>query len=162
MLRQVLMLVVFVGLCQAVAAIGGLVTASSVGDWYTTLNKPTWTPSGRVIGGVWTVLYTLMGVAGWLAWRKAGFAGASPALTLFAVQLGLNLGWSVAFFGLRSPGLAMLELVVLWIAIAATTAALWRVTVSAGALFLPYLAWVSFAGVLNWAIWRMNTGTMTG
>ena len=156
-LRQVIGLVVFLAAVFAAAGVGSLFTARSVAEWYPALAKPSWTPPNAVFGPVWTVLYLLMAVAAWLVWRKAGGLGAARLpLALFAVQLALNAAWSVLFFGLRMPGLAFGELVVLWLAIAATLAAFRRVVPAAGLLLAPYLAWVTFAGALNFALWRLN------
>lgn len=98
-----------------------------------------------------------MAVAAWLVCRPAGFASAALPLTLFAVQLLLNIAWSWIFFGLHQPGWAFAEILVLWLSIAATTAAFFRSSPVAGSMMLPYLAWVSFAAVLNFTIWRMNS-----
>ena len=97
-----------------------------------------------------------MGVAAWLVWRRAGFSGARLALGLFLVQLVLNGMWSWIFFGMQRPGLAFAEILILWGMILATLLTFWRVSAAAGILFLPYLAWVSFAAVLNYAIWQLN------
>ena len=142
--------------CTA-AAIGGTATARAVRAWYPTLTKPAWNPPAWLFGPVWTVLYVAMAVAAWLAWRQAGWAGARAALTLFLVQLTLNAAWSVIFFGLRNPGAAFAEIVVLWAAIIGTLVSFWQVSPPAGMLFIPYLAWVSFAAVLNFTIWRLNS-----
>ena len=139
------------------AAIGGTATARAVRDWYPTLTKPGWNPPAWLFGPVWTVLYVAMAVAAWLAWRQAGWTGARAALTLFLVQLTLNAAWSVIFFGLRNPGAAFAEIVVLWAAIIGTLVSFWQVSPPAGMLFIPYLAWVSFAAVLNFTIWRLNS-----
>jgi len=155
-IRQTGALVLLLILVGFVAFIGGRFTAASVQDWYQQIEKPSWRPPDWVFGPVWTVLYILMAVAAWLVWRKAGFGGAAGPLTLFAIQLVLNAFWSYLFFGLESPFAAFVELLVLWTAIALTTAAFWRVAPLAGVLLLPYLLWVTFAGVLNCAIWRMN------
>ena len=104
---------------------------------------------------MWTLLY-LMAVAAWLVWRRAGFAGAKLPLALFAIQLALNGLWSVLFFGLHRPDAAAVEIILLWAAILATMVTFWRRSRVAGGLLAPYLAWVSFAAVLNVAIWRMN------
>jgi tryptophan-rich sensory protein len=157
-IRPWLALVGFLVLCFAVAGLGGLATGRSAGTWYPTLTKPTWTPPAWVFGPVWTALYLMMAVAAWLVWRKAGVAGARTALGLFGVQLALNAAWSWLFFGLRLPGAAFAELVVLWAAIVATVVAFWRTCPLAGALLLPYLAWCSFAAALNFALWRLNVG----
>lgn len=149
-------LVASVVLCFAASGLGGLFTAASVRDWYPALAKPSFTPPSAVFGPVWTVLYLMMAVAAWLVWRGRGLSRAALPLGLFAVQLALNVAWSALFFGLRRPGAGFVDIVALWAAIVATTVAFWPVSRAAGALMLPYLAWVSFAGVLNWSIWRMN------
>lgn len=143
-------------LCFAVAGVGGTWTASSVGPWYQGLQKPPYNPPGWVFGPVWTLLYAMMAVAAWLVWRKAGFAGAAAPLAIFAVQLALNLAWSGLFFGLRQLGWAFADIVLLWVAIAATIAAFARISAPAAWLLAPYLAWVSFASVLNFRIWTLN------
>ena len=109
-----------------------------------------------VFAPVWTVLYGLMAVAGWLVWKAGATARTRAALTLFAVQLVLNTAWSWLFFGLERADLALLCIVLLWGAILATTLAFRRVRPLAAALLLPYLVWVSFAAALNFEIWRLN------
>ncbi len=145
----------WIGLCFAAAAIGGAITATSVDTWYATLAKPWFNPPAWVFGPVWTVLYAMMAAAAWLVWRR-GRGVARPALALFVVQLALNVGWSGLFFGLRSPGLALIEIVLLWLAIAATAAAFARHDKVAAWLMLPYLGWVTFAAALNAAIWHLS------
>jgi translocator protein len=125
------------------------------GAWYAQLDKPSWNPPSSVFGPVWTVLYVLMGVAAWLVWDGRGSA-ARGALALFVVQLIFNATWSWLFFGLQSPGLALMGIAVLWVLIVLTTVVFWRVKTLAGALLLPYLAWVTFATALNYEIWRLN------
>jgi len=127
------------------------------GEWYASLVKPSWNPPNSVFGPVWSTLYVLMGVAAWLVWRKVGFAGAPVALRLFIVQLALNALWSYLFFGIHQPGLAFIEIVLLWLVILATAIGFWRVSMAAGALLLPYLCWVGFAGMLNLQLWRLNS-----
>ena len=155
-LQQVLGLAAFVLICFAAAGLGGLVTTPRIPTWYADLAKPAWTPPDRVFGPVWTALYLTMAFSAWLVWRQAGFAGARLPLALFAIQLVLNSLWSVLFFGLQSPGAAAVEIILLWAAILATLLAFWKRSNLAGALLVPYLAWVSFAALLNVAIWRMN------
>jgi len=155
---QTIGLVVFSVICLAVAAVGGAATYPRIEGWYAALSKPPWTPPGWVFGPVWTVLYLAMAVAAWLVWRQKGWAGARAALALFAVQLGLNAAWSWLFFGLMSPALGFLDIVLLWLAIAATLVAFWRRSLAAGLLLAPYLAWVSFAAALNFSIWQLNAG----
>ena len=153
---QALVLGLFCLVCFLAAGLGSLFTMASVGGWYATLAKPAWSPPDWIFGPVWTVLYATMAVAGWLVWRRGGLASV-PALRWFAVQLVLNVGWSVVFFGLRIPGLAFIEIVALWLAIAVTLMTSWRVSRPAAILLVPYLLWVSFAAGLNFAIWRLNT-----
>jgi translocator protein len=153
--RQIMGLVVSLLIVFGVASLGGFLTNVSVDTWYPALVKPSWTPSGATIGTVWTILYSLMGIAAWIVWRGVT-GGRQRLMTMYAVQLLLNAGWSALFFGLRSPGLALLEIGALWIAILATVAAFWKASKPAGALMVPYLIWVSFAAVLNAMIWWMN------
>ena len=145
-------------ICFAAAAIGGWATAGSVGTWYQTLAKPAWNPPDRVFGPVWSVLYLTMAVALWLVVRSGSWPECRTAVALFGLQLLLNMGWSALFFGLRRPDLAAVEIGVLWVTIAATVLAFWRHSPVAAALLLPYLAWVSFASLLNFTIWQMNRG----
>lgn len=148
--------IVFLAICLAVSGIGGAATASSVGTWYQALTKPAFNPPDWIFAPVWTALYFMMALAGWRVWRRGGLRKAQWALTLFGLQLALNLAWSVIFFGLRSIGAALAEIVVLLLAILATTAVFWRHDRIAGMLFVPYAAWVVFAVVLNAALWRLN------
>ena len=154
--RDIAGLAAFLALCLAVSAIGGAVTATSVGGWYQTLHKPSFNPPDWIFAPVWTTLYLMMAVAGWRVWRAHGLRRARAAMTLFGAQLVLNLGWSILFFGFRSIGAALAEVVVLLVAILATTAAFWRHDRLAGALFVPYAAWVAYATLLNAALWRLN------
>lgn len=143
-------------LCALAAAVGGVVTAASVRTWYPTLRKPVWNPPARLFGPVWSALYLMMAVAVWLVWRDRDTADVATALGSFAVQLALNVLWSVLFFGLRRQGAALLEIVVLWAAILATAVAFWPIAPIGALLLLPYLAWVTFAATLNGAIFRLN------
>jgi tryptophan-rich sensory protein len=156
MMRSTLIFLLFLAASFATAAIGGIATGPGVRDWYPSLNKPPWNPPAWIFGPVWTFLYLCIAVAGFLVWRKAGFSGAKGTLLLFTLQLILNAGWSWVFFGMRQPGWAFAEIIVLWIVILATTIALFRVSQPAGGLFIPYLAWVTFASVLNGTIWQLN------
>ncbi len=155
-MRNAVGLLFFLVVCSGAAAIGSLFTVAEVLTWYAGLAKPAWGPPNWLFGPVWTTLYGMMAVAGWLAWRRAGPAGAERALALFGVQLVLNAVWSGLFFGRHRPDWAFAEIVVLWVAILATTVALWRIHRGAGLLFVPYLLWVTFAAALNYAIWALN------
>lgn len=155
--RQAAWLGGLLAICFLSAGIGGALTATSVGGWYRTLAKPTWNPPDWVFGPVWTTLYALMAIAAWLVWRRDGFRAARGPLGWFAVQLGLNVAWSAIFFGLQRPGVAFAEILLLWLAIAATTIAFWQRASFAAWLFVPYWAWTTFAAVLNGTIWRLNS-----
>lgn len=156
--RQIIGLVIFIAVCYVAAGIGSLFTipATSTGGWYAALPKPPWTPPGWVFGPVWTLLYTLMGIAAWLVWRQRGSVRAAAApLALFTMQLVLNVAWSIIFFGQRQPGIAMIDITLLWLAILATMIVFWKVHAVAGWLFLPYFLWVTYAATLNFGIWQM-------
>jgi len=142
----------------AVGALGSIPTARAIPTWYRRLDKPGWNPPDRVFGPVWTTLYGLMGVALLLVRRQPRRAGSDRAQAVFGLQLALNLAWSVVFFGGRSlrGGLAVIAL--LWVAIVATIAEIWRINRAAALLLVPYLGWVTFASVLNAEIARRNHG----
>ena len=154
--RDVLDLVAFLVLCLAVSGIGAAVTATSVGTWYQALHKPAFNPPDWIFAPVWTTLYILMAIAGWRVWRQAGFETGRKALTVFMVQLALNLAWSFIFFGQQRIGLALIEIAILLLVIIATTVLFWRIDRWAGVLFLPYVLWVAFATVLNASLWWLN------
>lgn len=154
---DVVRLIAAVAVSQLAGAVGSVFTASSVSTWYVTLAKPSFNPPGWLFGPVWITLYTLMGTAAWLVWREGlDERRVRVGLVLFAAQLVLNAAWSLLFFGLRLPMFAFVEIVVLWSAIVLTTAAFSRVSSLAAALMVPYIAWVSFAAVLNYSIARLN------
>jgi len=140
-------------LCFGAAAFGGLFPPDA---WYTGLNKPSWNPPAWIFGPVWSALYMTMAVAAWLVWKRGGFSAQRTPLALFLVQLALNAAWSPLFFGLQWPGVAFVEILLLWLAIVATLVSFRRVTPVAGWLLAPYLAWVSLAAVLNFTLWRLN------
>jgi tryptophan-rich sensory protein len=120
------------------------------------MQKPAWNPPNWIFGPVWTALYTMMAVAAWFVWKRGGFAARHIALSLFLLQLLINALWTPLFFGLRNPALAFVDIVLLWLALLATVVAFWKVRPLAGALLVPYLAWVTFASALNFAICRLN------
>jgi len=155
--HRLIRLVAAVLLCILVGGSGSLVTATGPGSWYESLEKPAFTPPGWVFGPAWTTLYVLMGIALYLVWQ-AGTEGLDVrvALGVFGLQLGLNALWSFLFFGLESPLLGLVEIIFLWLAIAATIVLFYRIRKSAAYLLLPYIAWVSFAAVLNYAVYMMN------
>jgi benzodiazapine receptor len=150
---RLLALAGWVLLCFTAAALGGVFMP---GEWYASLKKPAWNPPGWIFGPVWTTLYTMMAVAAWLVWLQGGWKQQRRPLVIFLVQLALNALWTPLFFGLHWTGLAFAEIVLLWLAIAATLRAFWPVSRVAAWLLAPYLAWVGFAAVLNFTLWRLN------
>ncbi len=125
-------------------------------EWYKQLPKPSWNPPNSIFAPVWTLLYVLMAVAAWLVWKKAGFVPALFPLGLFIAQLFLNAAWTWLFFGRHRPDLALIDILVLWVMLLITLISFWSREPLAGILLIPYLAWVSFATALNWAIWQKN------
>jgi len=155
--RPLASLVVAVFLCELVGALGTVFTAPALDGWYGTLQQPWFTPPNWVFGPVWTTLFALLGVAVWLVWRAdTSERAVRVAFAAFAVQFALNVSWSGVFFGLRWPLGGFAVIVALWLAILATVWAFDRVDRRAALLLVPYLAWVTFAGVLNYQLWRLN------
>lgn len=159
MTRQILGLVGWLAISFATAALGGLASANA-GAFYRELIRPAWAPPSWLFAPAWTVLYLLMGIAAWLVWRKEGFRRASTALTLFLVQLGANALWTWLFFVWRLGAFAFAEILILWVLILCTLVAFWRVRPLAGALLIPYLAWVTYASALTYAVWKGNPGLL--
>ncbi len=151
--RDVLGLTAFVFMCFGVSALGGRAAATALPEWYPALRKPSWTPPGWVFGPVWTMLYPLVAVAGWLAWREGRARFGS---LVYLLQLALNGAWPWLFFAERRIDLALACVVALWVAILVTVLAFWRASRTAAILLLPYLAWVGFAAALNHAIWVLS------
>ena len=143
----------------AAAALGAVASAQAK-TFYLQLVRPEWAPPGWLFAPVWTALYLLMAIAAWLVWREHGFRRAGGALTLFVVQLAANAVWTWLFFVWHQGALAFTEILLLWLLIAGTIAAFWRLHVFAVVLLLPYLAWVSFASALTWATWQLNPGIL--
>ena len=149
----------------AATFVGGSIGAvASVGAarFYGTLAQPSWAPPPWLFGPVWSALYLLMGVAAWLVWRRHGFSGAATALRLFVIQLVANALWSWLFFKWRLGTAALLEVVVLWLLIAATIRAFWPLHRLAALLLVPYLAWVSLASALTLSLLRLNPSALAG
>lgn len=155
-LRNVAAPVVFVGLPVAVAFMGTLVSGGADTEWYKELNKPSWTPPGWVFPIMWTTLYILMGVASWLVWKEGGFAAQGYPLGAYIIQLALNFLWTPIFFGMHRPGFALVEIVLLWLAIAVTIYLFLPVNPIAAYLLIPYIGWVTVATSLNCYIWMYN------
>jgi tryptophan-rich sensory protein len=144
-------------ICLMVGFIGSFATRPAIPTWYQGLNKPAFTPPSYVFAPVWSTLYTIMGISLFLVVsRGLSHPPVAWAAGVFAIQLALNLAWSLLFFGLRSPALGMLDISLLWVAIGVTIFMFWRVSPAAAILLVPYLLWVSFAALLNFSIWRLN------
>jgi tryptophan-rich sensory protein len=153
--RNVFGLIGWLALVVVVAAIGAAASVHA-GTFYSGLVRPDWAPPPSVFGPVWAVLYVLMGLAAWIVWRKSGFRSARGALALFMAQLALNASWSWLFFAWHRGALAFADVVLLWATVLGTAVAFWRTNRLAGAMLLPYLAWVSFAAALNFSVWQLN------
>ena len=151
--RSWLALAGFAAAVFVAAAIGGLGVQGTT-DEYASLQQPSWAPPSWLFGPVWSALYALIAVAGWLVWRRVGF---SPALWAWTAQLVLNAIWTPLFFGAGQYGLAFAEIVLMWLAIGVTVVLFARVSRVATALMLPYWAWVTFAAALNLSIWQLNS-----
>lgn len=152
-----LVLAGFVALCEGVGFVGSIFTVPSISAWYATLAKPSLAPPNWVFAPVWTTLFLLMAVAAFLVWRRGvGRRGVRTALEIFALQLALNLLWSILFFGLHSPGAALADIVALWISIAAAIYFFSKISRPAAWLMFPYIAWVSFAAYLNFMLFILN------
>lgn len=157
MLGDAIKLVTCLAVTLGVSFAGSLYTTPAVNTWYAALRKPPFTPPAWVFAPVWIALYVMMALAAFLVWRVgARSRWVVAALIGFAVQLGLNFLWSVIFFGWKQPGWAMVDIIALWIMIAATMVLFARVSAPASWLLAPYIIWVTFASVLNFEIWRLN------
>jgi tryptophan-rich sensory protein len=150
-------LIACIALCQGAGIIGSIFTSSSLATWYQTLNKPWFNPPGFVFLPVWIALYALMGLSLFLIWQeKKSGPNYRAAIITFAAQLLVNVLWSYAFFGLHSPLAGFLVIVLLWLLILQTIITFWAIRRDAALLLVPYFLWVSFAGFLNYTIWRLN------
>lgn len=148
-----LVLIGWLVLCFSAASSAVFITP---GNWYATLIKPSWNPPSWIFGPVWSALYVMMAVAAWLVWREGGWQKQRAALGVFLAQWFLNALWTPLFFGLHQPGLALTEIVLLWLTLLATVLEFWQVRRLASVLLWPYLGWVSFATFLNFTLWRLN------
>jgi len=156
-LNDVLKLIISIIICQLAGVFGSIFTTPAIPTWYAILQKPSFTPPNWVFAPVWTTLFLLMGISVFLVWRK-GIENprVNLALRFFIIQLVLNSIWSVLFFGLKSPILGFVEIILLWTFILLTILYFFKISRMAGILLLPYILWVSFAAVLNFSIWRLN------
>ncbi len=179
-MKNIFKFIISIIICQLAGVAGVFFTTPAIGDWYAKINKPSFTPPGSSIGLVWIILFFLMGISLYLVWSKnwqiniptdrperkawnrfseklwSGTWREENTIAIFILQLFLNILWSIIFFGLKFPGLAFFELLMLWFAILYMIANFYRVSKTAAYLLIPYILWVSFAGFLNFTIWRMN------
>ena len=148
---------VFVVLVELVGVIGSIFTSPAIPTWYATLNKPSFNPPNWIFAPVWTLLYLSMGISAFLIWEKGiNKKEVRIALLIFGSQLILNVLWSYLFFGLKSPSLAFVGIIVLWLAITATIYAFYKISKPAGLILIPYILWVTFAAFLNFSILILN------
>lgn len=162
-MKNIFKLIIAIAVCEMAGVIGSVFTIPSITGWYAGVVKPALNPPAWVFGPVWTMLYALMGVSAWLVWMKLDSdsrVGVTKkikiALSIFFGQLVLNVFWSIIFFGLHSPGGALVEIAFLWLAILATIIEFYKISKLAAWLLVPYILWVSFALYLNYAIWLLN------
>ena len=156
-MNNYLKLFISVAVCLAIGGISGYLTSNEIPTWYTTLNKPSFNPPNWIFGPVWTTLYVLMGIAFWLVWKSnAEFSIKKRAMTFFIIQLVLNFFWSILFFSFHQLGLALVEIILLWTFIVFSIISFFPISKTASYLLVPYVLWVSFASVLNFAIWNLN------
>ena len=156
-------LVIAIVIAEFAGVIGSVFTSPSIPSWFASLAKPSFSPPNWIFAPVWTALFALMGISFYLIWdllSKSTDASKKrnirKAISIYFVQLALNVIWSIIFFGLHDPGAAFIEIVMLWFAIIVTIAIFYKISKTASYLLLPYLAWVSFAAYLNYAIWQLN------
>ncbi len=154
--RQGVLLTVFIVLCLAAGGVGAFLTGPAVSTWYRLIHKPSWTPPDWLFGPVWTVLYIMMGCAGWLTWRSEDGPRRRPGLWIWGLQLAVNFLWSPLFFGLHAVGLALIDIYLLWLLIGRFIVTVWTLSRPAALLFMPYWAWVTYAAALNLGIWILN------
>lgn len=144
-------------IAECIGVLGSVFTASAIPTWYATLIRPSFAPPSWVFGPVWTMLFAMMGVSACIVWRqRKQRKDVRHALDIFGIQFALNVLWSALFFGMQNPGAAFVEIIVLWFAILFTIVTFAKISRLAAWLLVPYLLWVSFATVLNYAFWMLN------
>lgn len=157
-MKKIIKLLAAIVLAQGAGIIGSLATYPSIPTWYANLNKPVLSPPNWIFAPVWITLFTLMGIALFLIWesKEKDTVLKREAIIIFFIQLALNSLWSIIFFGLKNPALALLEIVILWLAILFTIIKFWKINKTSGMLLIPYLLWVSFAAYLNFGVMVLN------
>jgi tryptophan-rich sensory protein len=154
-MKKFIKLLICIIVCQAAGGIGAIFTMPAISGWYRSLQKPFFNPPDWIFSPVWIFLFLLMGISLYLVWDR-GARENKKSIFIFGVQLVLNIFWSIIFFGLKSPGFAFLEIIILWLAILATIISFYKISKTAGLLLIPYILWVSFALILNLFLWRLN------
>jgi len=155
--KKITRILITVAICLFVGFLSSFATQSSISDWYVSLNKPSFNPPNWIFAPVWTTLYVLMGIAAGIIWNKGSYhKWVKTALYHFMFQLIFNAAWSIVFFGMRSPGYALLVIIILLILIVLTIRWFRIINKTAALLLIPYLLWVSFATILNYSIWVLN------
>lgn len=154
--KNITKFILSISLCLGAGILGSFFTISSIPAWYATLNKPFFSPPNWVFGPVWTILYILMGISLYLVISKKEKVKSKKGINMFLIQLVLNVLWSVIFFGMKNPALALVDILALWVAIILTIKSFSEINKLAGKLLIPYLLWVSFASILNLAIVLLN------
>lgn len=156
-MKNILKLILCIGLCQLAGIIGSFYTTDAIPTWYASLNKPALNPPNWIFGPVWITLYTLMGIALYIIWKKgADTPGVKSAMTIFFIQLIFNTAWSIVFFGSQNIFAALIVIIILWLLILLTIIFFHRLSSLAVYLLVPYIIWVSFASYLNYMIYRLN------
>jgi benzodiazapine receptor len=157
-MSNILKLIIAISIPLLIGFTSGFFTITGAGSWYQTIQKPSWNPPGWVFGPVWTTLYVMMGIALFLIWKSSANKEAKQtAILFFSIQLVLNFFWSFIFFNQQQPGWALVEIIVLWSAILVTIFSFSKINNTAAWLLVPYISWVSFATILNYTIWKLNS-----
>ena len=157
-MNNILKLVIAIAIPLIVGSTSGFFTITGVESWYQTIQKPSWNPPSWIFGPVWTSLYIMMGIALFLIWKSPMSSDVKrTAILLFAIQLVLNFFWSFIFFNQHQIGWALVEIIAMWLLILLTIFAFAKINTTAAWLLVPYISWVSFASILNFTIWKLNT-----
>lgn len=154
-MKKIIKLLISILVCQAAGGVGAIFTVPAISGWYKSLQKPFFNPPDWIFSPVWIFLFLLMGISLYLVWNR-GLRENKKAIIIFGIQLVLNIFWSIIFFGLKSPGFAFWEMIILWLAILATIISFYKISKTAGLLLVPYILWVSFALILNLFLWQLN------
>ena len=160
MRKNILRAVLSIAICQSAGLIGTVFTVSSIQNWYNLLNQPSFRPPNWLFGPVWTIIYTLMGISlYWILIKGTNKKEVRDGLKLFAFHLAINASWSIVFFGMHNIPLSLINIITLWILIVVIMIKFYKIDKKASLILLPYLAWVSFATILNYSLYRLNPGT---